>query len=639
MNSIFITVRTCSSRLPKKSILKIKDKYTIEYVIDSVKKSKYADKIILCTTENREDNILCDIAERNGIEYYQGSELNKFKRWVDAAEKFGVDFFVTADGDDLFYDVGLADLIFEQYEKEKADFINGRGLYVDVYGLQTTALSNVLNTIHENVVELEAFELEHYFDTRQIGHQLYYTQTVKNVPDIYEKKNIRMTLDYKEDLDFFKKIIENLNDDFTLKDVMNYIKENKYVVDINYHREKEWKENQQMSIQDKGWRFRGNEREYLEKTLTSGFGAGEDGTMIEKLEKLFAEKHNQKYAIGFNSGTSTLHTALESFGVGNGDEVIVPALTPAMCGYAIWQTGATPVFTDVREDTFLLDPIDIRKKITKKTKAIMVVHIYGLMCDMKSIMAIADEYDLYVLEDCAQCFLAHDDEDRLSGTIGDVGSWSFENSKHLSCGDGGIITTDNRQLAKDMRRFGGVGFRNLTANSGKVRISRDKFQNPDWERHSVMAYNYRIPELCAAVALAQTERMEHFCERRIVVGKGYESVLKNTSTKLLVPQKVPVGYKHSYYTYGAIFTGIDYDIEWQTFRKKYIEFGGDGIYAAWKTLNQEPCFKENSIGWGDVPVAEKLQRHLMQFTTNQQNDSEVRTQMVALEKTISYFGR
>jgi perosamine synthetase len=389
---------------------------------------------------------------------------------------------------------------------------------------------------------------------------------------------------------------------------------------------------------DKGWRFKGNELEYLTQTLGSGFSAGEDGTMVERVEKLFAQKHNQNYAIGFNSGTSTLHAALNAFEVGVGDEVIVPALTPAMCGYSIWQTGATPVFCDVFPDTFLMNPQDIVDKITYKTKAIMVVHIYGLMCDMKEIMKIANDYNLYVVEDCAQCFLAEDDEGRISGTIGHVGSWSFENSKHLSCGDGGIVTTDDEKLAINMRQFGGVGFKNLTASSGKVRISRDKFQDPNWFRHSVMAYNYRMPELCGAVALAQTEKIEEYCEKRIRAGNAYKKVIEDTQTSLLTPQKTPEGFKHSYYTFGALFNPTK-DVQWQTFRKKYMEYGGDGIYAAWKTQNQEPAFKNNGIGKGEVTIAEDLQLRLMQFTTNQKDDNEIKTQTDALTKTLEYFDK
>ena len=629
MNSIFITVRTGSTRLANKSILTIKGKHTIEYVIDSAKKSKHADRIVLCTTDKKEDNILCEIAKKNGIEFFRGSEHDKLNRWWQALlTNEHIDSVVTVDGDDLFYDAKLADLCFEQLED--SDFVNGQGLYNDTYGFKDNFLEEVMRAKKDQIIE--PHEIVNFLKNKDFK-----VSELKDVPYYFKKQNIRMTLDYQEDFNFFKNVIENLDDNFTLKDVLNYLLVNESVVDINYFREEEWKNNQ-LGL-DKGWRFRGNETDYLTQTLDSGFSAGEDGTMVERVERLFSDKHNQKYAIGFNSGTSTLHAALNAFGVGIGDEVIVPALTPAMCGYSIWQTGGTPVFCDVKEDTFLMDPEDIERKITDKTKAIMVVHIYGLMCDMDSIMDIANKHNLYVLEDCAQCFLGKDNNDNISGTIGHIGSWSFENSKHLSCGDGGIVTTDDEKLAKSMRQFGGVGFKNLTASSGKVRISRDKFQNPNWERHNVMAYNYRMPELCGAVALAQTERIEEFCDKRIEVGNSYLKMILDSNTDLLKPQKSPDGFINSYYTFGVLFNGDKHSIEWQTFRKKYIEFGGDGIYAAWKTQNQEPCFKNNKIGWGDAPIAEKLQKNLMQFTTNQKNNGEIKVQVDALKKTLEYFGK
>jgi len=387
----------------------------------------------------------------------------------------------------------------------------------------------------------------------------------------------------------------------------------------------------------KGWKFEGNERKYLDETLSAGFSAGASGTMNERLEQAFAAKHGQKFAITANSGTSTLHMALYAFGVGVGDEVIIPALTVAMCGFAVCHCGATPVYADIREDTFLMDPLDVERKITKKTKAIMPVHIYGLMCDMEAIMEIAKKHNLYVVEDCAQCFLGRDSKGRLCGTIGHVGSWSFENSKHLSTGDGGIVTTDDELLALKMRQFGGVGFQNLTATRGKVRIDRDKFQDPDWKRHNIIAYNYRLPELCAAVGLAQLERLDYFVKLRQEMAKAYTEIIMESGTDILIPQKVPTGYEHSYYTYGALFNGAKYGIKWQEFRKKYMEFGGDGIYAAWQTVNNEPAFKNNKIGWGEVPIAEKLQRNLMQFTTNQSSNEEIQKQITALKATLSYF--
>lgn len=390
-------------------------------------------------------------------------------------------------------------------------------------------------------------------------------------------------------------------------------------------------------MRNKGWRFSGNELQYVKETLESGFSAGDCGSFNDRLEQAFSQAHGVPYAITSNSGTSTLHMALHSFGVTVGDEVLIPALAPAMCGYAVWHAQATPVYVDVLADTFLMDPEDIERKITKKTKAIMPVHLYGLMCDMEGVSRLAQKYNLYVLEDCAQCFFAKDDKNRWSGTVGDVGSWSFENSKHLSTGDGGIVATNSADLALKMRQFGGVGFKNLTEKTGKTRISRDKFQDPNWERHTVLAYNYRLPELCAAVGLAQMERYDALIEKRVLMAKGYLKAIHESQTDLLVPQVVPAGYHHVYYTFAARFNGEKDGVSWFDFRKKYMSYGGDGIYAAWKTINNEPCFRRPKLGWGEVPVSERLQASLMQFTTNQSDEEERKTQANALSKTLAYF--
>lgn len=383
---------------------------------------------------------------------------------------------------------------------------------------------------------------------------------------------------------------------------------------------------------DRGWRFTGNERKYVDEVLQHGFRASESGSMNERLEKKFAFMHNKKFAITANSGTSTLHMALNAFGVGPGDEVIIPALTVAMCGFAVWQCGATPVYADVLNDSFLMDPNDVRQKITKKTKAVMPVHMYGNMCDMTEIMKISGKHNLFVLEDCAECLFASDDKKRKSGTIGHVGSWSFENSKHLSTGDGGIVSTDDEELATKMRQFGGVGFKNITANTGKVRIDRDKFQNPNYTRHNIFAFNYRMPELCAAVGLAQCENAEKFVNLREKMGREYLKILKKS--EIFIPQKTYDGYRNTYWTFAARFLENESDVSWYDFRKTYVKNGGDGIYSAHQTVNNEPCFKNAKLGWGDVPIAEKLQQELMLFTTNQKDENEQQEQIIALEKTL-----
>ena len=384
------------------------------------------------------------------------------------------------------------------------------------------------------------------------------------------------------------------------------------------------------------WRFEGNERKYLEEVLSTGFRAGADGAFTTRLEKYFSDAHKTSYGIAFNSGTSTLHATLLAMGCGPGDEVLTPALTPLMCGLAPYYTGATPVFVDSLPDTFLMDPVDIERKITDKTKVIFVTHMYGGVCDMDAIMAISKKNDLMVLEDCAQCYMGKTDSGQLAGTIGDAGSWSFENSKQLTCGDGGIIICNDEKLAPNIRKIGGLGFKSLTAESGKVRPDRDKLQNRNWNRFDEIGYNYRMNQMGAAVALAQMERAEYFIDLRRAMGIAYTEVLNNSD--LLTPQHVSDGYYHTYYTFSAKFNGNKLGVSWEDFRKKYIELGGDGIYAASKLQHQEPIFRDRKIGYGETPVAVDLQKNLMNFTTNQANEEERNIQIEAMRKTQEYFG-
>lgn len=384
------------------------------------------------------------------------------------------------------------------------------------------------------------------------------------------------------------------------------------------------------------WRFEGNERKYLEEVLSSGFRAGSDGAFTTRLESYFSKTYGASYSVAFNSGTSTLHATLLAMGCGPGDEVLTPALTPLMCGLAPYYTGATPVFVDSMPDTFLMDPADIERKITDKTKVIFVTHMYGGVCDMDAIMVIAKKNNLMVLEDCAQCHMGRTGDGRLAGTIGDAGSWSFENSKQLTCGDGGIITCNDEKLATLIRKIGGLGYKSLTAESGKVRTDRDKLQNPDWDRFDEIGYNYRLGQMAAAVALAQMERAEYFIDLRRAMGLAYTEVLENS--ELLTPQRVLDGYYHTYYTFSSKFNGEKLGVTWEEFRKKYIELGGDGIYAASKLQHQEPVFRERNIGYGETPVAVDLQKNLMNFTTNQANEKERSIQIEVMRKTQQYFG-
>tara|TARA_Y100001963_G_C6742020_1_gene429495 strand:- start:563 stop:1264 length:702 start_codon:yes stop_codon:yes gene_type:complete len=232
-------------------MLNICGKPTIQYLIENLKKSHYSDDIILCTTLESSDDNLCSLAKSCGIKYFRGSTEDKIDRWLGACKKYGVEFFVTADGDDIFCDHGLIDSIFEQHERTKSDFIDGRGLYNDVYGISFVAIEEVCKNKNNRNTEF----IKPYFDA--YGNK-YKIQKADNVPSIYHKKNIRMTLDYEEDLLFFKEVISHfktIEEDMNFENILSFLEKNPHVTKINWFREESWKQNQNnmiQSIKDKG---------------------------------------------------------------------------------------------------------------------------------------------------------------------------------------------------------------------------------------------------------------------------------------------------------------------------------------------------------------------------------------------------
>jgi len=398
---------------------------------------------------------------------------------------------------------------------------------------------------------------------------------------------------------------------------------------------------------DLSWRFDEKEQKYLKEVLDSGFASGTSGNMNTRLERAFAKKFNAKFAITANSGTTTLHAALWALGVRYGDEVIVTPLTVISCMNSILYCNAIPVFADIDPETFNIDPESIRKKISPRTKAIMTVHLYGQVCNMTEIMKIAKEFKLAVVEDCAQCYLGTH-KGKIEGSFGDIASWSFENSKHITTGDGGILTCNDEKIGDNLRRLTCQGFRNATAISGKIRASKDLFQNPNFKRHSQYGFMYRLPEAAAAIGLAQIEKVDWFVQLRIKMAKMYLEVIEDTDCKWIKPQKTPEGDINSYYAFAATLENTE--VSWEDFRLKFIENGGDGFYAAWTLLYQEDSIQEinsilDSLGLKDrfitksgiCPNAEIVQKKIMQFTTNQKNEDEMKIQSDALRKTIKYY--
>ena len=392
-------------------------------------------------------------------------------------------------------------------------------------------------------------------------------------------------------------------------------------------------------------RVYGNELKYLKEVLETDFRSSKGAAMMNRLEENFARRFGTEYAIAFVNGTATMHAALEARGVRAGDEVIVPPLTMSATTFAVLQANATPIFADVDPLTYQISAASISERVSSRTKAIITVALYGLSPDMDAIMLLAKKHDLFVIEDNAECFLGKY-KGRMVGTLGHCASFSFQSSKHLTSGEGGILITNDATLAENTRKVQSLGYAGVGAKKGK--ITKKDIQDPDYSRHVSMGWNYRMAELCAAVALAQLENIDTLVSQRMKVAELFNQSV--AGCEWLVPQGVPSGDVHSYWTWVACLARSD--IEWRDFRDKFLALGGDGIYSAWKLTYLEPMFEQMSLlgreqfispairstyRRGLCPVAERLQPRLLQFKTNYWDLNDAVKQAKILKKTIESF--
>lgn len=250
------------------------------------------------------------------------------------------------------------------------------------------------------------------------------------------------------------------------------------------------------------------EKSYLNKTIDSGF-VSTFGPFVPAFEEEFAKYIGMKKAVSTQSGTAALHMALHALGIGEGDEVIVPALTFVATVNPVIYVRAKPVFVDVDIDTWNIEPDEIEKNITKKTKAIIPVHFYGNPCDMDKIIKIAKRHDLYVIEDATES-LGAKYNGRYAGTFGDLGCFSFNGNKIITTGGGGMITGSDEKIIAHIKFL--------------VNQARDESKG---YYHPEVGFNYRMTSIEASLGLAQMKRLDSFLNKKKTFNAIYKRELKD----------------------------------------------------------------------------------------------------------------
>jgi dTDP-4-amino-4,6-dideoxygalactose transaminase len=298
------------------------------------------------------------------------------------------------------------------------------------------------------------------------------------------------------------------------------------------------------------------------KVLKSGNLA--QGVKVSNFEKAFSKHVEDRHCIAVNSGTSALVTALMALGLGVGDEVIVPSFTFAATANAVSLVGAVPVFVDINLKTYNIEPEQIVKSITKKTRAIQVVHLYGLPADMRKILEIAKKYNLLVIEDAAQAHLAKIDGKPV-GTFGDAAAFSFYPTKNMTSAEGGMVVFSDERLARTAR---------LLRNQGMEK----RYEN------EIPGFNFRMSEIHAAIGIEQLKKLEKWTLCRQQNASFY-----NENLESVITPDVPIGFEHVYHQY-TLFVPVHRDRLASELNKSKI---GNAVYYPTQ-VHKLPSFNRNT---------------------------------------------
>ena len=331
----------------------------------------------------------------------------------------------------------------------------------------------------------------------------------------------------------------------------------------------------------------GNEKKYLCECIDTGWISSE-GPFVKEFEQKMSASAGRKYGIAVSNGTAALEVAVQALGIGAGDEVIMPAFTIISCAMAVTKAGAVPVLVDSDMHTWNMKAEEIEAKITPRTKAIMIVHLYGLPVEADPILALAEKYGLKVIEDAAEMH-GQTYKGKPCGSFGDISTFSFYPNKHITTGEGGMVVTDEEDLAQRCRMLRNLCFRK------DVRYVHDEISD-----------NYRFTNLQAAVGLAQLERLDEFVERKRTMGRYYTERLKDVEGLILPIEKT--GYADNIYWVYGIVLNPDIQTDNKTIQKLLADEGIGSRTFFW-CMHEQPVYRKQGLFHGEnYPNAEYLAR-------------------------------
>lgn len=628
----FVMARTGSSRLPNKVLSDLCGQPMLVRVVNRVNRSKKLDKAVVATTNDTRDDAIVEICTQHGWPYFRGNEYDVLDRFYLAAKTYNSEIVVRISADCALIDPEIIDRVVEAFLKKSTDYA-----------------SNTLTRTYPVGLDVEVMTFDAlsraWHEAREPYQRMHCTPYIYQNPGRFRLLNVAAEKDYSshrwvvdtaEDLQFARAVYSRLgnSDTFGWRDVLRLLFKEPELMEIN--RRVENQTPPRLAIYDG--------KPVRDRTLPYGHQSIDEddiravvevlrsdlittGPKVAEFEEAFTDYSGAKHAVSFSSGTAALHGAVFAAGLGQGDEAVTTPMTFCATANCVLYQGANPIFADVCHDTLNIDPIEVTKRITPRTKAVLAVDYAGHPADLDHLREICTIHGLVLVEDASHALGAEYGSRRVGG-ISDMTVFSFHPVKHITTGEGGMVTTNSEGFARLLRIF---------RNHGIDSDARQRLERSQWYYEMVaLGYNYRLPDIACALGLSQLRKLDSNLNRRREIARRYTQTLQ--SQPALITPTVRNDVNPAWHIYPIRLDLDRLKVKRDAvFRALLAE--GIGVNVHYIPVHLHPYYKEH-FGYrgGEYPVAEDAYERLITLPLfPAMTDRDVEDVIEAVSKVLRFY--
>lgn len=628
----FVMARTASSRLPNKVISDLGGQPMLVRVVNRVNRSKRLDKAVVATTNDTRDDAIVEICKERDWPYFRGDEYDVLDRCYQAAKTYDSETVVRITADCALIDPEIIDRVVEAFLEKGTDYASNTltrtyPIGLDVEVMTFDALSRAW---HEAGEPYERMHCTPYIYQNPERFRLL------NVAAEKDYSSYRWVVDTAEDLEFVRAVYSRLgnSDAFGWGDVLRLLSKEPELMEIN--RRVENQASPRLAIYDG--------KPVRDRTLPYGHQSIDEddiravvevlrsdlittGPKVAEFEKAFTDYSGAKHAVSFSSGTAALHGAAFAAGLGQEDEAITTPMTFCATSNCLLYQGTKPVFADICPDTLNIDPVDLAKRITARTRVIVAVDYAGHPADLDALLYLAQRHGLVLIEDACHA-LGAEYKGQKVGSVSDMSIFSFHPVKHVTTGEGGMVTTDSPEYAQRLRIF---------RNHGIDSDPRQRAMKGQWYYEMVMlGYNYRLTDIACALGLSQLRKLDSNLKRRREIARRYTETLQSQPALVTPTVRNDVNPAWHFYPIRLELEKLKVKRD-AVFRALLAE--GIGVNVHYIPVHLHPYYKEH-FGYrgGEYPVAEDAYERLITLPLfPAMTDSDVEDVIEAVSKVLRFY--